>query len=90
MARVVGRYLRVPWGRYLGTWPGGRCLGQRGTYPPIGTWLGGRYLGQGVGTLGYPNQDLAGGRYLGIPPLPCGQTDTCENSTSPSYYVRGR
>ena len=26
---------------------------------------------------------------MGTPP-PCGQTNTCENSTFPSYYVRGR
>ena len=45
--------------------------------PPILTWLGG-YL------TGYlpPGQ--------GTPLPPCGQTNTCENSTFPSYYVRGR
>ena len=77
-----------------------------GTPPlPIGTW-GGRYLG-------VPHRDLAGGRYLGGPPVRtfprgwvpwpgvrylgvspstpgCQQTDTCENSTLPSYHVRGR
>ena len=32
-----------------------------------------------------------GGTYLGVPlPPGCEQTDTCENSTFPSYYVRGR
>ena len=75
------------------TWPGGVSLG----YPPPswpghppgrgGRWYlptleGGRgiYLGQGVPTL--PRVPL--------PPPRCEQTDTCENSTLPSYYVRGR
>ena len=26
----------------------------------------------------------------GVPPPLCGQTHTCESSTFPSYYVRGR
>ena len=46
------------------------------------TWMGGTSIpsfGQGVPTLGYS-----------LPPPGCGQTDTCENSTFPSYYVRGR
>ena len=63
------------WGTYLG-WGRGTYLG----VPPILTWLGGGgiYLGQE-------------GIYLGVPPPPgCAQTGTCENSTFPSYYVRGR
>ena len=70
------------------TWPGwylpwtGGGLPTLGHPSPILTWPvgGGTYLGQGQGvpTLGYP-----------LPPG-CEQTDTCENSTFPSYYVRGR
>ena len=38
---------------------------------------------------GVPGQVPPGG--VPGPPLPpCGQTNTCENSTFPSYYVRGR
>ena len=90
-----GRYLGVPPHQDLAGGGGGvRYLGWGGLVPwgtpsPIRTWPGGRYLGVppsppirtwpgGVGTLGYP-----------FPPG-CGQTDTCENSTLPSYYVRGR
>ena len=79
-----------PWG---GTWPGyplGGYLTQSppGGVPDLGTPLGG-YL-----TRVTP----PGGRYLTrVPPRgyltgppPCGQTNTCENSTFPSYYVHGR
>ena len=41
---------------------------------------------KGHGTSG----SIMGWRW-GTPPSPrCGQTDTCENSTFPSHYVRGR
>ena len=88
-----GGYL--PWtGKGYLPWTG------KGTY----LWQEGRatYLGQGRGTYlwlgGVPTLDRArgtylgwGGTYLGLsPPTGCGQTDTCENSTFSSYYVRGR
>ena len=44
-------------------------------HPPRGGYLTGYPRGGGSG---YP------------PSPPCGQTNTCENSTFPSYYVRGR
>ena len=53
-------------------------------YPPEGTW---------DQWLGYPRKDMVPVGVLwdgdGIQPR-CGQADTCENSTFPSYYVRGR
>ena len=82
----------LPWPRGYIPWLGGTYLGWGGYLP----WLGGTYHGQGVPTLaggGVPTLAWGGGvTYLGqygIPPR-CGQTDTCENSTFPSYYVRGR
>ena len=65
--------------------PGGSGypLGGSG-YPPRGggtrTWVPPGGVGPGTPRGGYPD--------LGTPP--CGQTNTCENSTFPSYYVRGR
>ena len=67
-----------------------------GTPPPSWPWAQGYLLDGMVPTLGYPQKghpDLVGG----YPPCHgvwgppgCGQTDTCENSTFPSYYVSGR
>ena len=57
-----------------------------GTYlevPPVLTWLGGTYLGRWGGYLPW-------GTSFPSPPNWCEQTDTCENSIFPSYYVRGR
>ena len=71
-------------------WPGSRYLGV--PPPPIGTWPG-RYLGGGRYLGVPPHQNLARPvGTLGTPSTlsPCGQTDTCENSTLPSYKVRGR
>ena len=50
-------------------------------YPPGGSrYPPGGVLGQVPPRGGYPDP----------PSPPCGQTNTCENSTFPSYYVRGR
>ena len=58
--------------------PGGVQVPTRGGYPV-------RYPG------GVPGQvPPLGGGYPDPPSPPCGQTNTCENSTFPSYYVRGR
>ena len=60
------------------TWPEyplRRELGPVTGLPPERTWDQLKYYGM---KMGYP------------PPSGCGQTDTCENSTFPSYYVRGR
>ena len=59
-----------------GTWPG---------YPPWG------YLTRVPPPGGYLTRVPPGGVPDRNPPSPpCGQTNTCENSTFPSYYVRGR
>ena len=78
-----GRGVRVP-SRGSGYPPGGVRVppGEGGSgYHPRGS----RYPPGGVpGTPG-------GGTRLDLTsPPPCGQTNTCENSTFPSYYVRGR
>ena len=60
-------------------------------YPPggPGTPRGGPGTPGGGGGSGSPP---GGDTQLDLipPPPPCGQTNTCENSTFPSYYVRGR
>ena len=67
-------------------------------YPPGG--VPGQVPPRGVRVppRGVPGQvPPGGGTWSGTPPggtqtppPPCGQTNTCENSTFPSYYVRGR
>ena len=71
-----------PGGGYpdLGTPPGG--------YPDLGTPPGGG-PGTPPGCLMAFWEMLQSIMGYGYPP-PCGQTNTCENSTFPSYYVRGR
>ena len=72
-------FLAVP--PRLLTWPG-EGVTYLGVFPPpcpdlaggYLPWMGGNYLGWGVPTLGYPFPQ-------------CEQTDTCENSTFPSYYA---
>ena len=74
-------------------------------YPPArsdgGGWVPPGQAQRGVPEVGYPRQGYppppAGpswgtplpGPGQSIPPR-CGQTDTCQNITFPSYYVRGR
>ena len=89
---------------HLLPFPGVTYLGQGVPTLVGGTYLGwgwvGAYLGWGVPTLAGGYLPWLGVTYLGVPPphlnlarVPpprCGQTDTCENSTLPSCYVRGR
>ena len=64
-------------------------------YPVLG-YPPGRDLGPVTGVP--PRKDMGAvevlwdGNGVNPPPPPprCGQTDTCENSVFPSYYVRGR
>ena len=97
-----GGYLR--WGTPQQANPPARSDGSTQGGPPAWTWLGYPHLDlAGVPPcldlagippawiwLGYPPSWT----WLGYPPFPCGQTDgwtdTCENNTFPSYYVRGR
>ena len=67
-----------PPGGYPARYPPG---GSPFRYPPRG----------GPGTpRGVPSQVPPRGGTRTLPLPPCGQTNTCENSTFPSYYVRGR
>ena len=72
------------WGTPILTWLGVPWVGAPGWGIPL-SWCG-----SGVpqaGTPGWGTPSAGPGRGT---PLRCGQTDTCENSTIPSSYVRGR
>ena len=69
-----------PWGDLTGYPPG------QGT-PGGGTWLG-TPLARVPPAWTWPTPPPPAGP--DPPSSPCGQTNTCENSTFPSYYVRGR
>ena len=59
--------------------------------PPRGGTRSGTPGGSGYPSRGgVPSQVPPPGGYPDPPSPPCGQTNTCENSTFPSYYVRGR
>ena len=87
-------YLIPGWGTPIWTWPG---------YPMVWTWLG-RDLGPVTGVpprkgprtshWGMPRKDMGPVEVLydgdWVPFPGCEQTDACENSTFPSYYIRGR
>ena len=94
------KHMLSQWGYPIPGWGGGGTPSWPDWGYPILTWprVGvplppGRDLGPFTG--GPPEKDVGPVEVLwdgdGVPPLPrCGQTDTCENSTFPSYYVRAR